>query len=84
MDKKIKVRKERVQIRLGDIYRKAVTGDMPPIKNITRTTFVHGTLIVRYEDFSTMSFDCTTNLIFDEKKLKEAVKEINKYISEVH
>lgn len=81
MAKKIK---ERVQVRLGDIYRKAVTGDTPPIKGIERIMFTHGTLIVRYRDYNTQSFDCTKDSFFNEKLLKDAIKTINKYISEVH
>lgn len=79
-----KISKVRMQVRLGDIYRKIVTGDSPEINHIERFTFHAGTLVVKFDNYERKKFDCASkNGIFDEKLLRNAIKEINKYISEV-
>ena len=78
-------KKIRTQVRLGDVYRKIVTGDLPEINHIERFTFHAGTLVVKFDNYERKRFDCASeNGIFDEKLLREAIKTINKYISEVH
>ncbi len=82
MAKKVKIR---TQLRLGDVYRKIVTNDLVEIKHIDKFTFHAGTLVVKFDNYERRKFDCVNNNgVFDEKLLRNAIKEINKYISEVH
>lgn len=78
---KIKIRK---QLRLGDIYRYIVTGDMPPIARVRDVHYFRGKIIVKMDNFSTHEFNCVTeNGLQNEKVLRAAIKQVNKFISEV-
>lgn len=77
--------KIRKQLRLGDIYRYLFTGELPEIAHIKELYFVGNNIEINYDDFVRFSYNCNgRNGTFDEKALREAVKQINKYITEVH
>ena len=82
---KIKMfKKPRIQIRLGDIYRYIVTGELTPIHRINSISFKNGNLVVDLDNFCTYAFTVSNeNGTQDEKMLRSAVKEINKLILEV-
>ena len=81
MGKKVNIRK---QIRLGDIYKYIVTGELVPIKKVNSIYFKNGELVVDFDNFMVYTFPTTSvNGTHDEKALRNAVKEINKKISEV-
>lgn len=76
--------KIRKQVRLGDIYRFIVTDKLTPVTGIQSLYFSDGRLVVEY-DFDCRMYDCSgENGVFDETGLREAIKQINKYITEVH
>lgn len=85
MAKKVKqFKKPRVQIRLGDIYRYIVTGELAPIHRINSIYFKKGTLVLDLDNFCTYTFAVSNeNGTQDEKLLRSAIKEINKLILEV-
>lgn len=71
--------KMRVRLCLKDIYRFIVTELAEPIDGIERWTATINKIFVRYENGRTKTYRAKT-----EKERKEALKIINKYISEVH
>lgn len=76
--------KFRKQLRLGDIYKYIVTGELTPIANLDTICFREGKLFAIVKSCMMYTFDCiTANGTHDEKSLREAVKSINKIISEV-
>lgn len=77
----VKIRK---QLRLGDIYRYIVTGEIPEISKLESMYFKSGSLIVHVNPFAKYKFNCVNHSgTHDEKALRQAVKEINKILSEV-
>lgn len=77
-------RKERTQLRLGDVYRYIVTGELTPIVNLENMRFHNGMIIIQVPMFHEYGFNCVgQNGTHDEKALRAAIKEINKIISEV-
>lgn len=77
----IKIRK---QLRLGDIYRYIVTGDMPAISRVEYVHFTAGKIVIKMDNYSVHEFNCVSeNGLHNEKALREAIKKVNKIISEV-
>lgn len=72
-------KKMRVRLCLKDIYRYIVTGLAEPIMGINRWTATIEKIYVEYEDGRLRHYKAHT-----ERERKEALKIINKYISEVH
>ena len=82
MAKKIKMR---TQLRLGDVYRKLVTDELVKINHIEELRLRGGNLVVKFDTYERRRYNCLNeNGTFDEKLLRNAIKEVNKYISEVH
>lgn len=71
--------KIRVRLCLKDIYRYIVTGLSEPIMGIERWTATEKVIHVKYENGRIKHYKAST-----EKDRKNALKIINKYISEVH
>ena len=82
MAKKIKMR---TQLRLGDVYRKLVTDELVKINHIEDLRLRGGNLVVKFDTYETNKYHCLDEIgVFNEKLLRDAIKEVNKYISEVH
>ena len=82
MAKKIKMR---TQLRLGDVYRKLVTDELVKINHIEELRLRGGNLVVKFDTYERRRYNCLSESgAFDEKLLRNAIKEVNKYISEVH
>lgn len=77
--RKIVPPKMRVRLCLKDIYRYIVTGLAEPIEGISRWTASEKIISVTYVDGKHREYKAYT-----EFERKQALKIINKYISEVH
>ena len=77
--RKIVPPKMRVRLCLKDIYRYIVTGLAEPIEGISRWTASEKGLSITYENGRHKDYKALTEL-----ERKQALKIINKYVSEVH